>query len=433
MPAEAAEAATTKEEGNFRQTAMSRWMAGLKESLPNPSLGAGSPDPEPDPEPDPDAPDPNAQVTPALAAPSASASASAAPPSAATVTPPAAAAPPAQAIPGPAAAKPSPVPAEPASDDRWPRSAKEWKNFTEKHKIKNAEFEKQIAEKDARIKQLETKAAAPVAPEVQTELDSLRKENDEFSKQLRLVAVTSHPRFKSHFSAKVNNTLAQLKGCVPADQVERVTALVQEPDSEAKNEQVNELLSEMTPLHQGRLIGVINSLASIQAEKDGEISKAQTDYDQMVAQAKTEQEQKQATFTKALADGIKWMQDAKTGRPEYQLRDGETEWNAAVQKRIEAGQKLITGNLPPEVLFKAAFDAAAYPDVLSGYRATLEENDKLRKQIASMTAANPKVQSPARAQPNGNEPALMPKDARPMDYTQRWVKRFGEAMRGEPG
>ena len=49
-----------------------------------------------------------------------------------------------------------------------------------------------------------------------------------------------------------------------------------------------------------------------------------------------------------------------------------------------------------------------------------------------MTAANPTVQSPKRAETNGTgtEPA-MPKDARPMDYTKRWVERFGKAMRGD--
>jgi hypothetical protein len=208
---------------------------------------------------------------------------------------------------------------------------------------------------------------------------------------------------------------------------------VQSPDSDHKNEQVNELLDGMSRMQQSRFLGVINLLSEIQAERDSEVTRAQQDYDQMMAQAKTQRDQQQAGFNKLLDDTVKSMQDGKTGRPEYQLRDGQTEWNQSVAKRIETGRKLISGTLPADVMFKAAFDAAAYADVLAGYKAALGEIDKLNEQLKKMTAANPTVQSPTRAQPTngtGTTPQL-PKDARPMDYTKRWVEKFGAAMRGE--
>jgi hypothetical protein len=185
----------------------------------------------------------------------------------------------------------------------------------------------------------------------------------------------------------------------------------------------------MTPLQQGRFINVINQLGSIEAERESEVARAQQDYEQMIGQAKAQKEQQQASFSRMLDSTVKTMQDSKNGRPEYQLRDGETEWNAAVQKRIDSGRRLITGNLAPEIMFKAAFDAAAYPDVLAGYKGALVEIDKLKGQIAAMTASNPKVKSEPKV--NGAETTSMPKDARPMDYTKKWVQSFGAAMRGE--
>jgi predicted nucleotidyltransferase len=246
------------------------------------------------------------------------------------------------------------------------------------------------------------------------------------------VAVTNHPRFKNYFEGKTNSALNQLKGCVSPDKIESVTKLIQQPDSDTKNDQINELLSEMSPVQQGRFFGVINQLSAVQAEREGEILRAQQDYDQMMAQAKTEQDARKVKFDKFLEDTIKGMQDAKAGRPEYQLREGETEWNESVAKRLESGKKLIQGNLPADVMFKAAFDAAAYPYVLAAYKATLSELEKAQKQISAMSAANPKLESPRRTETStGTTEAPMPKDARPMDWTKRWVTQFGSAMRGE--
>ena len=397
------EAPPASQEESHRQAGLSKWMAGLQEALPNPLLGAAeAPPAEPPPvEPPPEEPPPQPQPKTA-------------------------------ALPVPPAQPPAAPPAAPAAEgeERWPRSAKEWKNFTSQRKAKDAEYEKTIADRDAKIKDLETKASAPINPEVQKQIDGLKKENDEYSKQLRLLAVTTHPKWKSYFGSRTNTALAQLKSCVAADQLETVTKLVQAPDSDAKEEAINAVMQSMTTLQRTRLTGVMNALEAIDVEKETEIARASQDYEQMMAQAKTEQEQRHAGFTKLLDDTVKGMQDAKGGRPEYQLREGETEWNTSVAKRIESGRKLITGNLPPEVMFKAAFDAAAYPDVLAGYKIALAEIDKLKKQVAAMTAANPRVESPKGREAGNGVPSL-PKEARPMDYTNQWVKKFGEAMRGE--
>lgn len=423
------EAVPAKEEQLTRQQGLSKWMQGLKEALPNPTVGGGGePAADPNAQPDPGAATTTTAATAATGAEPAAAAAAAKTAATAAAT---------------AAATQTVTATETKADEatgeeRWPRSAKEWKNFTTARKAKDAEYQKQISERDAKIKEFEARAAAPVPPEIQKELETLKKENEDFSKQLRLVAVTNHPKFKTYFETKTTGTLNRLKSCVPPDQIENVTRLLQQPDSDSKNDEINSLLENMNPLQQGRFIDVVNSLASIQLERDTEIARARDDYDQMMAQAKAQREQQQTKFNQTLEETIKGMQDAKAGRPEYQMREGETEWNAAVQKRIDAGKKLITGQLAPEVMFKAAFDAAAYPDVLLAYRAALGEVDKLKKQLTAMTAANPTVQSPNRTEAsrtgttNGNEPRL-PKDARPMDYTQSWVKKFGETLRGEPG
>jgi hypothetical protein len=394
----------SKEEQSHRQSGLSGWMAGLKEALPNPSLG-GTNDPPAEPPAESEEP---------VTEPSTKPVESATKPTESDTKP----------------AEAATAPAAPA-EEKWPRSAKEWKNFTTARKVKDEEYQKQIADRDAKIKDLETKASAPVSPEVQKEIESLKQENEAFSKQLRLVAVTTHPRFKNYFQSKVDATLARLKGCVSPDRLEEVSKLVTDSDSDSRTDRINELLSEMSPFQQGRLHGVLNGLAEIQVEKEAEVIRADQDYDQIKAQQKTQQEAQQAQMGKLLEDTIKSMQDAKGGRPDYQLREGETEWNAAVQKRLDAGRKLIAGNLPAEVMFRAAFDAAAYPDVLAGYKAALVDVDKLQKQIAAMSAATPKLEGTKRAETNGTGTLpTLPKDSRPMDMTKNWVKRFGEAMQG---
>lgn len=397
------------------KASMSNWMAGLQKALPNPQLGQGGTEASPPAEPDDQPAELERTETP-------------------PVQPKPVAAAPVTEVKPAAEIKPA---GEQPSEERWPRSAKEWKNFTTAQKTKTAEYEKQIQERDERIKGLEAKVATPgeLPPEIKTQLETLRKENDDYSKQLRLVAVTQHPKFRNYFDSKITGTLAQLKTCVPPDQIEAVTKLVQSPDTEQKEEAINTLMDGMTTLQRGRFLGVINGLSAIQTERESEIARAQTDYESMMAANKKEQDARRTNFTTMLDTTIKGMQDPTKGRPEYQLREGETEWNQAVQKRLENGRALITGNLAPEVMFKAAFDAAAYPDVLAGYKASLAEIEKLKKQVASMTAANPRVEGTKRTAPtsgtNPGEAPHMPKESRPMDYTNNWVKKFGEAMRGE--
>lgn len=396
---------------------LSGWMAGLQSALPNPGLGQGGREPSAPAEPVDPPEDPTGIIDPAPSGPA--------------------------AIPAsqPAVAKPTegqPVTqTEPApGEERWPRSAKEWKNFTTARKAKDSEYEKKITEREARIKELEAKTSGqPEIPaKTQQEIEALRKENEEYSKQLRLVAVTKHPKFKSYFDTKLNGALSQIKSCVSPDQVDAVTKLVRQPESEQRDEAINTLLEGMTTLQRVRMQGVLTSLASIDNEYETEIARANQDYEQMMTASKAEREQQVAGFNRMLDDTVKGMQDVKNGRPEYQMREGQQEWNESVAKRIESGRKLIAGNLPPETMFKAAFDAAAYPDVLAGYRAALGEIEKLKKQVTAMTAANPRVESPKRTEPTSAQPGsapAMPKDSRPMDYTKAWVKTFGDALRGE--
>lgn len=399
---------SSKVETNFRKDSMSRWMAGLKEGLPNPSLTGSVDEPETRPIEEPPNPAPEN--------------------------------PPAQPNPPPAQPKPVTPPIEPplttappvVDEIKWPRSAKEWKNYTEKNKARNEEYEKKIAERDAEIKNLQSKVGLPVSPEAQKEIESLKKEAETYSHQLRLLQVTQHPKFKQYFEGKTNSTLAQLKSFIKPDQLEQVTKLVQMPDSQEKETQINELLVTMSPMQQGRLFNVIAGMDSIRAEYDSEVTRAQQDYEKMMAQAKTEKDQQLLQFNKTLDETIKSIQDPKSGRPEYQAREGELEWNNSVKSRIETAKQLITGNLSPEAMFQAAFDAAAYKDILGGYKAALGEIDKLKAQVQAMTAANPKIE-PGAKRPETSTGTLpsMPKDARPMDFTKRWVEQFKQAMQGQ--
>jgi hypothetical protein len=390
--------------GNPIQKAMSGWMEGLRSALPNPSLSSVSQNEEQPPEPEPE-PTTKTEVKPEP-----------------------------KAQPKPEAQDAPKGTLADLPEDKWPRSAKEWKHFTSLRKQKDEEHAVELAKRETRIKELEAKTIpGAVSPDIQKQLDDMKQENEAYSKQLRLVSVTNHPRFKSYFDNKTNAVLAQLKSCVAADELEKATRLVQAPDSESKEAAIDAALENMTTLQKNRFMGVISGLSAIESERQSEVSRAQQDYEQMVAAAKTEKEGKQARFNKLLDDTVKSMTDSKAGRPEYQMREGDDAWNASVQKRIESGKQLITGNLAPETMFKAAFDAAAYSDVLAGYKVALSEVEKLKKQVAAMTAASPRVEPTKRTEPtaaNGSSPR-MPNNPRSADYTKDWVRRFGESMRGE--
>lgn len=325
--------------------------------------------------------------------------------------------------------KPKETPAPANDDDKWPRSAKDW------DARKAAQKEKELAltkERDSirterdrlndEIKALKSNGNSP-------ELESLKKERDELSEHLRKVAVENHPKFKKYFDDKTTNQLNLAKAIVGTEKAEQVAALLKSPESAIREQQLESMLAELSPLQQTRLGGVINAMSEIQAERQSEIAKAKDTYEHMTKQQEEGAKAARQKFEQLFDSAVKRAGDTKEGVAAYQNREGDDAWNEGVKKRVEIAKSILTGNSKPELIVEAALMAAAAPEFLKSHQAVLEENNRLKTQIAEMSSANPTVDT--KTATTGSETAQAPKakpGSSPMDVLRdQWMPQMKQA------
>ncbi len=326
-----------------------------------------------------------------------------------------------------AAGKPAdPAPADP---DRWPRSAGEWSKFKatrdEQYKKRDgriAELEKALAEREAKLASF----SAAVDPK---EHSIVREERDKLSEALRLAAVEKHPRFVAYYDGKVAAQVELAKRVVGPERAEAVATLLKQPENPWRAQQLEELLSELSPMSGSRLGGILNTIDALQEERATEIDKARADYDSALARQQAEgtaAQQQQRTQAEQLFDRMA----AEAGLPMLQARAAtepdSTAWNAAVQQRLQQAKALLFGQEKPESLVKAALSAVSFPVAVEHIRALATELEQTKAELAGLRKATPTVQratSPPARSPNGEpgQPSRTGLGNRPMSVAQDWM------------
>jgi len=211
-------------------------------------------------------------------------------------------------------------------EDKWPRSAQEWKKFKEaKTKV--------LTEREARIKSLESELTEVRSKITQPgvdpkEMESLKKERDQLSEQLKVADVVRHPRFKAYFDGKTTAQIELAKRIVGPDMANKVAEVLSLPDGTYRNNQIEEVMVGLGPIQQSRFGGILNALAELDNERQREIANAGASYDSLQQAQKAERETAQTNFQKAVTDTLQTVQDPPrafpSGRGETVIPNGTT-------------------------------------------------------------------------------------------------------------
>lgn len=298
---------------------------------------------------------------------------------------------------------------EKATEDKWPRSSADWDKYKRVHAEKEGKLQKEIEQRQEKIVTLETQIAEfqkktvdsnQVAPEIQAQIDSLKKENDEMSRRLQVVDVTQHPKFQSYFANKVNAQKTLAKAILGEEKVAAFEEIVALPSGAYKTEKLDEFVSDLPTLQQVRIGNVLNSLETIEAERTEEIAKANVLKEQLTGEEKAKRENTSKSREKAINEHVASIQKQN---PAYQIKPDDAAWNASVNERIAVAKKLLTGEgMKTADLIKAAFDAAQLPVTLQAYKADMAEKDTeiaklsdelkgVKDQLSKLTAVQPKL------------------------------------------
>lgn len=364
--------------------------------------------------------------------------------------------PPGTTAPAAPAAAPAPAvkPAEPAvapataklgdeDESAPPKNKSDWDKFKAKHAERESNLKKDLEAREARLKEFEAKMAelegkAAKANEVGADkaiFDQMKKENDELRSRIMALDVTQDPRFVSYYDGKTNAQIDLAKRIVGPERAEAIAQALKLPDSpeyvEIKNAQIEEAISELTPLQQSRIGGVLNALNDISGERQSDIAKAAEHKSKLQAQQDQARSTMASTRDKLFEEAVRGAQDPQNGMTIYQYRDGDDQWNAGVKNRIESAKRLLTGQgVDPKNIVLAALHAAAAPDAVQIFQASLAAKDaeiaRLNEQVKQMTAARPAGGATATAAQGGVEQPLVKEGMMPHEVAASWAKQMSQ-------
>lgn len=330
------------------------------------------------------------------------------------------------------------------TEEKWPRNSADWEKFRKNRSEKEQALRTEITAHTARVKELESKlgeaevklsAKPETDPEVQSEVERLRAENKQLTEALIVTEVTAHPKFKAHYAAKEGEVIEEAKRIVGQEKAPEIERILKLRDPEYRQAKLREFIGELDEYERSALISVGRDWDKIEVDRDREIKKANEHRDtvagQNAMQAKARAEQFEKNKQKLWTETLAGLQDPTNGSPIYQKREGQPEWNAAVDKRVAKAQALLYAkNLEPEKVFRAAFDAVAFPELLASYKTMMEgateKISTLEAQVKALSSAQPRS---GNGSGDTGEKADLPVNTDPRTRTDAWAKSMAKEMK----
>ena len=282
--------------------------------------------------------------------------------------------PPPTPAPAKAPAKAEPPKVETKSDDAIPelpeseipaeiKSPKARDNFKKQHHAKvlaererdkfKADYQKAFDDLKAARGEIDTfKSAAPKELNLaeNPEYQRLKAEAEEYSKRIQQLEVRKHPKFEEHFNGRINAQMEIAKR-VGGD---KAAAILKLPAGEYRDEKLEELAAELTPVKAAQVAGVASRLDEINAEMEAEITKATENYKVIKEQQAQSERATQSTRESAFKNILAAASENELFKP----KEGDEAWNKGVQERIALAEKIYNGKMKPEEAAHAALRLA---------------------------------------------------------------------------
>jgi len=278
---------------------------------------------------------------------------------------------------------------EAESPSKPPVKAAQWKEVNEERarlKEENAKFkaeQEKYAKEQEKWKSWETE---------RNEFETIKKHNLELLDRMQQIAVEKDPRFENYFKTKTDTAIALARQAVGDSHAERVSKLLQLPDSDWRTEQLEAVMAELGPTRQSRLGSAIVEMDRIALERSTAISKSKENWEAMQkADRENKQNQKQQ-FERTFQDRLQKWSDPEKGLALFQKKDGDEAHNAEVQNRVEHARNILNMNLSADEFSKAALWASAAPGLLQTLMASQEREKQLTAELEALKAGGPELQ-----------------------------------------
>lgn len=288
----------------------------------------------------------------------------------------------------------NPDPAKP------PKNKQHWNGFLAARSVEFKRRDDEIANLRSEMKKLGEQASK--LPADDPEKESLKKEREELSRQLWTVSRERHPDFKKRYDNEIEARKSDIERLVGGADGKKIANLVARPDYDGKKEAIKELLADVDEMDRPLVRQAWHEIEKLHSARERELNVSKEEFDQMLKEHEGKQKaQEQATVKKhrAMIDQmfdkeLNGFRDKEKGLAEFQEKDGDDKWNAALKENLAEAKKALYGDGTPEGAIKAMLRNAVFDSIKADRDSLREKNKELEVQLAALTKAAPGLRLP---------------------------------------
>lgn len=238
----------------------------------------------------------------------------------------------------------------------------------------------------AELEELRAKLEGMDNSDVNTMLEDIKKERDYMSEQLKMSNLERHPEFQQKFQNKIDQIVSGAKAAVGEEYAARMGELVAMNESAYRNQQIEEIMVELTSTQQARMGALLTRMDEVRADKDQALKDADLSYSQLMERQNAEAEAAIKADDKVFNNISSEFADTIEA---FTPRDGDDSWNDEVRQRVDSARKLFSGKSTKEEIIEAVHWASAGPHYYKKAVQLMELNNRLRGKNKDIADATP--------------------------------------------
>ncbi len=225
-----------------------------------------------------------------------------------------------------------------------------------------------------------------------TQQDELKKQLEELDGIVQKQAIADHPRFRAKYDAQISKEIEIAKKFAPKETQDEVSALLSLPETAQRNRRLNEIVAELDPLESRKFFSAVDNADRLSSERSDELANWKANKVKLQELTQAEQEQAVNHRKTSIEKALKTVLPKFTGDDGVELfrkDDGNDEWNAKVEARLDNVRKLTEADLSREEIAEMAawaIGSTEYRRLFFTQRALVQ---RLQEEIASLKSGEP--------------------------------------------
>lgn len=232
--------------------------------------------------------------------------------------------------------------------------------------------------------------------EWKTKAELVSKEKEDLSKRLMEASLERHPKFQAHYNGQFSAIGDTIKRIMPGEVGEKLAKA-------AANGTIEDMINDPTmeeamaslPVSKSTIVGsALNKAIELHKERQAALANPATHLEDA---SKVETARRQEWMNQANSTFESVKQKAMDFLPVFQRREGDNEWNTAVETDLKNANEVFTsistGQIGVDELSKVVLWGQAAPKLLETVQVQTSMIAKLNEQIQKLEGAQPGVGS----------------------------------------